>query len=64
VSKLRTLTHDRLSRDSWHGQRIGDALAVSIDEGVIDGLVERGDVCEGLGGARETYPLVSQTESA
>jgi hypothetical protein len=29
-----------LSRDSWRGQRIGDALAVEIDDGVIDGLVE------------------------
>ncbi len=28
-------------------QRIGDALAVEIDEGVMHGLVERGDVCEG-----------------
>ena len=26
-----------LSRDSWHGQRIGDALAVEIDDGVMDG---------------------------
>ncbi len=32
------------------GQRIGDALAVEIDDGVMDGLVERGDVCEGLVG--------------
>src|SRR5271157_1646207 len=39
-----------LSRDSRHGQRIGDALAVEIDDGVMDGLVERGDVCEGLVG--------------
>jgi hypothetical protein len=39
-----------LSRDSWRGQRIGDALAVEIDDGVMDGLVERGDVCEGLVG--------------
>ena len=37
-------------RDSWHGQRIGDALAVEIDDGVMDGLVEGGDVCEGLVG--------------
>jgi hypothetical protein len=29
-----------LSRDSWHGQRIGDALALEIDDGVMDGLVE------------------------
>jgi hypothetical protein len=29
--------HKRLSRDSWHGQRIGDALAVEIDDGVMDG---------------------------
>ncbi len=36
-----------LSGDWWHGQRIGDALAVEIDEGVMHGLVERGDVCEG-----------------
>ena len=42
--------HTHLSRDSWHGQRIGDALAVEIDDGVMDGLVERGDVCEGLVG--------------
>src|SRR5580700_9412857 len=40
----------RLSRDSWHGQRIGDALAVEIDDGVMDGLVEGVDVCEGLVG--------------
>src|SRR5580700_4846417 len=40
----------RLSRDSWHGQRIGDALAVEIDDGVMDGLVEGGYVCEGLVG--------------
>ena len=40
----------RLSRDSWHGQRIGDALAVEIDAGVMDGLVEGGYVCEGLVG--------------
>ena len=39
-----------LSRDSWHGQRIGDALAVEIDDGVMDGLVEGGEVCEGLVG--------------
>jgi hypothetical protein len=26
-----------LSKDSWHGQRIGDALAVEIDDGVMDG---------------------------
>ena len=39
-----------LSRDSWHGQRIGDALAVEIDNGVMDGLVEGVDVCEGLVG--------------
>jgi hypothetical protein len=36
--------------DSWHGQRIGDALAVEIDDGVMDGLVEGGNVCEGLVG--------------
>ena len=29
-----------LSRDCWDGQRIGDALAVEIDDGVMDGLVE------------------------
>src|SRR5271166_4543876 len=28
-----------LARDSRHGQRIGDALAVEIDDGVMDGLV-------------------------
>ena len=28
-----------LSRDSRHGQRIGDALAVEMDDGVMDGLV-------------------------
>ena len=39
-----------LSRDSWHGQRIGDALAVEIDDGVMDGLVEGRDVCESLVG--------------
>ena len=39
-----------LSRDSWHGQRIGDALAVEIDDGVMDGLVEGGEVREGLVG--------------
>src|SRR4029077_17844198 len=39
-----------LSRDSWRGQRIGDALAVEIDDGVMDGLVEGGDVGEGLVG--------------
>ncbi len=39
-----------LSRDSWHGERIGDALAVEIDDGVMDGLVEGGEVCEGLVG--------------
>ena len=27
----------------WHGQRIGDALAVEIDDGVMDGLVEGGE---------------------
>ncbi len=37
-------------RDSWRGQRIGDALVAEIDDGVMDGLVERGDVCEGLVG--------------
>src|SRR5580692_9913754 len=41
---------DLLSRDSWHVQRIGDALAVEIDDGVMDGLVECGDICEGLVG--------------
>ena len=39
-----------LSRDFWHGQRIGDALAVEIDDGVMDGLVEGVDVCECLVG--------------
>src|SRR5271166_1539981 len=43
-------TGSNLSRDSRHGQRIGDALAVEIDDGVMDGLVERSDVCEGLVG--------------
>jgi len=37
-------------RDSWHGERIGDALAVEIDDGVMDGLVEGGEVYEGLVG--------------
>ena len=37
-------------RDSWRGQRIRDALAVEIDDGVMDGLVEGGDVGEGLVG--------------
>ena len=46
----RSFASERLSRDSWHGQRIGDALAVEIDDGVMDGLVEGGDVCEGLVG--------------
>ena len=46
IAPLRLL----LSRDSRHGQRIGDSLAVEIDDGVMDGLVERGDVCEGLMG--------------
>ena len=44
------VTGEDLSRDSWHGQRIGDTLAVEIDDGVMDGLVEGGDVCEGLVG--------------
>src|SRR5580704_15162366 len=39
-----------LSRDSWLGQRIEGALAVEIDDGVMDGLVECGDICEGLVG--------------
>ena len=39
-----------MAENSWHGQRIGDALAVEIDDGVMDGLVEGGDVCEGLVG--------------
>jgi len=39
-----------LSRDSWRGQRIGDAVTVEIDDGVMDGLVERGEVFEGLVG--------------
>ena len=39
ISSLATLGFMiwRLSRDSWHGQRIGDALAVEIDDGVMDG---------------------------
>ena len=37
-------------RDSWLGQRIGDALAVEINDGVMDGLVERVGVGEGLVG--------------
>src|SRR5271166_2465809 len=40
----------RLSRDSRPGQRIGAALAVEIDDGVMDGLVEGGGVGEGLVG--------------
>ena len=43
----RLFPRPQLSRDSWHGQRIGDALAVEIDERVMHGLVERGDVREG-----------------
>ena len=35
-------------RDSWFGQRIWDALAVEIDDGSMDGLVERGDVNESV----------------
>src|SRR5271157_4075242 len=38
------------SRDSRLCQRIGDALAVEIDDGVMDGLVERVGVGEGLVG--------------
>ena len=40
----------RLSTDSWHGQRIGDALAVEINDGVMGGLVEGVDVRECLVG--------------
>ena len=37
-------------RDSRPGQRIGDAFAVEFDDGVMDGLVERVGVGEGLVG--------------
>ena len=39
-----------LSRDSWLGRRIEGALAVEIDDRVMDGLVEGVDVREGLVG--------------
>ena len=39
-----------MAGDLWHGQRIGDALAVEINDGVMDGLVEGLDVREGLVG--------------
>ena len=39
-----------LSRNSRLGQRNGHALAVEVVDGVVDGLVERGDVGEGLVG--------------
>src|SRR5271165_4233946 len=39
-----------LSRDSRRGQRNGDALAVEIDDSVMDGLVECGGICEGVVG--------------
>src|SRR5208337_5054652 len=48
--KIILLSEGRLSRDSRLGQRIGDALAVEIDDGVMDGLVERVGVGEGLVG--------------
>src|SRR4029077_7822323 len=38
------------SRQSWNGPRKGDTLAVEIDDGVMDGLVEGVDVREGLVG--------------
>ena len=39
-----------LSRDSQFGQRIRDPLAVEICDGVVDGVVERDGVGEGLVG--------------
>jgi hypothetical protein len=39
-----------LKQRFWLGQRIEGALAVEIDDGVMDGLIERGDICEGLDG--------------
>src|SRR5271165_6211474 len=48
--KFRYFSDRLLSRDSRHRQRIWDALAVEIDDGVMDGLVERFDICEGLVG--------------
>src|SRR6202020_1281712 len=39
-----------LSRDSQFGQRIMGPLAVEICDGVVDGVVERDGVGEGLGG--------------
>ena len=39
-----------LCRDLWQAPRIGDALAVEIDDGVMDGLVEGGYVCRRSGG--------------
>src|SRR5271168_3413934 len=39
-----------LSRDSALGQRMGEALAVAIGDGAMDGVVERGGVGEGLVG--------------
>jgi hypothetical protein len=37
----------------------GDALAVEIDDGVMDGLVERGDVREGLVGEVMGFKIAS-----
>src|SRR5258708_35525415 len=42
--KLKSNVTLALSRDSWLGQRIEGALAVEIDDGVMDGLVECGDI--------------------
>src|SRR5665213_1799121 len=43
-------TTERLSRDSRFGQRNARALAVEIVNGCVDGLVECGDIGEGLMG--------------
>src|SRR5277367_6309737 len=47
---LDVVFHDDLSRDSALGQRMGEALAVAIGDGAMDGVVERGGVGEGLVG--------------
>ena len=48
---------EMLSRDSWHGQRIGDALAVEIDDGLMDGLV---GLCHAASGLRYSQQPSSQ----
>src|ERR1700723_2178064 len=47
---LTGLDRVRLSRDSQFGQRIRGPLAVEICDGVVDGVVERDGVGEGLVG--------------